>query len=180
MNNVAIIGFGTAVDVTEEAWDQVLDISLKSMLLTSKYAIPAMITSGSGSIINISSTEGLRAGSVAPLLPYNVAKSGVIGLTTAMAAHHGRENIRVNAIAPGFLYTPMVDPYLTEETRELRRQASPLGTEGNAWDVAWAALFLASDEARWITGIVLPVDGGLLITTPLTTLPYLRQVWEGA
>jgi NAD(P)-dependent dehydrogenase (short-subunit alcohol dehydrogenase family) len=180
MNNVAIIGFGTAVDVTEEAWDQVLDISLKSMLLTSKYAIPAMIASGSGSIINISSTEGLRAGSVAPLLPYNVAKSGVIGLTTAMAAHHGRENIRVNAIAPGLLYTPMVAPYLTEETRELRRQASPLGTEGNAWDVAWAALFLASDEARWITGIVLPVDGGLLITTPLTTLPYLRQVWEGA
>lgn len=93
-----------------------------------------------------------------------------------MAVHHGRDNIRVNAIAPGFLYTPMIAPYLTEETRALRQQASPLGTEGNAWDVAWAAVFLASDEARWITGIVLPVDAGLLAATPLSTLPYLRQV----
>ncbi len=93
-----------------------------------------------------------------------------------MAAHHGRDNIRVNCIAPGFLYTPLVAPRLTEESRELRRQAGLLGTEGTAWDVAWAAVFLASDEARWITGIILPVDAGLLATTPLTTLPYLRQV----
>ena len=175
MNNVAIVGMGRVVDVTEETWDHVFEVNLKSMMLTSKYAIPAMVSSGKGSVINISSTEALRSGSVAAMAPYNASKAGVIGLTIAMAAHHGRDNIRVNCIAPGFLYTPMVAPYLTEESRELRRQASLLGTEGTAWDVAWAAVFLASDESRWITGIVLPVEGGLLRTTPLTTLPHLRH-----
>lgn len=81
-----------------------------------------------------------------------------------------------SSIGPGFLYTPMIAPYLTDQTRALREQAAPLGTEGNAWDIAWAAVFLASDEARWITGIVLPVDAGLLATTPLSMVPYLRQV----
>ena len=93
-----------------------------------------------------------------------------------MAVQHGRDNIRVNCIVPGFLYTPLVAPLVTEEMRELRRQSAPLGTEGTAWDVAWAAVFLAGDEARWITGVVLPVDAGLLATTPLSMLPYLRQV----
>jgi NAD(P)-dependent dehydrogenase (short-subunit alcohol dehydrogenase family) len=113
---------------------------------------------------------------VMPIVPYSASKGGVIALTTAMAVQHGRDNIRVNTIAPGFLYTPMVAPGMTEEMRELRRQTAPLGTEGNAWDIAWAAVFLASDEARWITGIVLPVDAGLLATTPLSMLPYLRKV----
>ena len=176
MNNVAIVRRGTVIDITEEDWDDVLEVNLKGMMLTSKFAVPAMIASGGGSIINISSIEGLRCGSIAADVPYNASKAGVIGLTTAMAAHHGRDNIRVNCIAPGFLYTPLVAPRLTEESRELRRQAGLLGTEGTAWDVAWAAVFLASDEARWITGIILPVDAGLLATTPLTTLPYLRQV----
>jgi NAD(P)-dependent dehydrogenase (short-subunit alcohol dehydrogenase family) len=176
MNNVGIAALGTVVDVTEEDWDRVLEVNLKGMMLTSKYAIPKMIASGGGSIINVSSIEALRSGTVAAIVPYTVSKGGILALTTAMAVQHGRENIRVNAIAPGFLYTPMVAPLLTEETRELRRRAAPLGTEGTAWDVAWAAVFLASEEARWITGVVLPVDAGLLATTPLSTLPYLRQV----
>jgi NAD(P)-dependent dehydrogenase (short-subunit alcohol dehydrogenase family) len=176
MNNAAILGFGTVVDVTEETWDHVLDVNLKSMMLAGKYAIPAMIASGGGSVINISSTEALRSGAVAAMAPYSASKSGIIGLTIAMAAHHGRDNVRVNCIAPGFIYTPMVSPHMKEESRELRRQANLLGTEGTAWDVAWASVFLASDEARWITGIVLPVDAGLLMTTPLSTLPYLRKV----
>lgn len=175
MNNAAILGFGTVVDVTEETWDEVFKVNLKGMMLASKYAVPVMIKSGGGSVINISSTEALRSGAVAAMAPYSASKSGIIGLTIAMAAHHGRDKIRVNCIAPGFLYTPMVSTYVNEESRELRRQANLLGTEGTAWDVAWAAVFLASDEARWITGIVLPVDGGLLMTTPLTTLPYLRK-----
>jgi len=176
MNNAAILGAGTVVNVTEETWNQVIDVNLKGMMQTSKYAVPTMIASGGGSIINISSTEAMRSGAVAPMTPYSASKAGVIGLTISMAAHHGRDNIRVNCIAPGFIYTPMVAPHLKEESRELRRQANLLGTEGTAWDVAWAAVFLASDEARWITGIVLPVDAGLLMTTPLTTLPYLRKV----
>jgi NAD(P)-dependent dehydrogenase (short-subunit alcohol dehydrogenase family) len=176
MNNVGISALGTVVDVKEEDWDRVLEVNLKGLMLTSKYAIPQMIASGGGSIINVSSIDALRSGTMASIVPYTASKGGIIALTTAMAVQHGRENIRVNCIAPGFLYTPMVAPLLTEETRELRRQAAPLGTEGTAWDIAWAAVFLASEEARWITGIVLPVDAGLLATTPLSMLPYLRQV----
>jgi NAD(P)-dependent dehydrogenase (short-subunit alcohol dehydrogenase family) len=176
MNNVATAGPGTVVSVTEEDWGRVMEVNLKSVMLASKFTVPAMMESGGGSIINISSTEGSRSGSIAPMVPYNTSKAGIIGLTITMAVQHGRDNIRVNCIAPGYLYTPMVAPYLTEESRELRRQSSLLGTEGTAWDVAWAAVFLASAEARWITGIVLPVDAGLLVTTPLNALPYLRQV----
>jgi NAD(P)-dependent dehydrogenase (short-subunit alcohol dehydrogenase family) len=146
------------------------------MMLTSKYSIPRMIESGGGSVINVSSIDALRSVTVAAIVPYSASKGGVISLTSAMAVQHGRDKIRVNCIAPGFLYTPMMAPYLTEETRELRRQAAPLGTEGTAWDVAWAAVFLASEESRWVSGIVLPVDGGLLVTTPLSMLPYLRKV----
>jgi NAD(P)-dependent dehydrogenase (short-subunit alcohol dehydrogenase family) len=173
VNNVGILGPGSVVDVQEDDWDRVLDVNLKSMMLTSKYAIPAMIAGG-GAIVNIASIAGLRAGSGGASIPYSVSKGGVIALTTQMAVHHGRDNIRVNGIAPGHIYTPMVAAGMTEEMRDLRRRAGPLGTEGTAWDIAWAAVFLASDEARWITGVVLPVDAGLLATTPLAMLPHLR------
>jgi NAD(P)-dependent dehydrogenase (short-subunit alcohol dehydrogenase family) len=173
VNNVGVLGPGAVVDVKEEDWDRVLDVNLKSMMLTSKYAIPDMIEGG-GAIVNISSIAGLRAGSGGASIPYAVSKGGVIALTTQMAAHHGRDNIRVNCIAPGHIYTPMVAAGMTEEMRDLRRRAGPLGTEGTAWDIAWAAVFLASDEARWITGVVLPVDAGLLATTPLAMLRHLR------
>ena len=174
VNNVGILGPGSAVTVKEEDWDRVLDANLKSMMLTSKYAIPAMIAGGGGAIVNLSSIAGLRAGSGGASLPYAVSKGGVIALTTQMAVHHGRDNIRVNCIAPGHIYTPMVAGSMSEEMRDLRRRAGPLGTEGTAWDIAWAAVFLASDEARWITGVVLPVDAGLLATTPLAMLQQLR------
>ena len=91
-----------------------------------------------------------------------------------MASEHGREGIRVNSIAPGYLYTPMVASKMTDEQRDLRRKASPLGTEGDAWDVAWGAVYLASDEARWVTGIVLPIDGGILATSPLSMHHHLK------
>jgi NAD(P)-dependent dehydrogenase (short-subunit alcohol dehydrogenase family) len=156
VNNVGIVGPGSVMEVKEEDWDRVLDVNLKSMMLTSKYAIPAMLEGGGAS------------------LPYAVSKGGVIALTTQMAMHHGRDHIRVNGIAPGHIYTPMVAAGMTGERRDLRRRAGPLGTEGTAWDIAWAAVFLASDEVRWITGVVLPVDAGLLATTPLAMLRHLR------
>ena len=174
MNNVGILGTGTVVDVKEEDWDRVLDVNLKSMMLTSKYAVPRMVQEGGGSIINVSSIAGLRAGSGGSSIPYSASKGGVIALTTSMAVEHGRDNVRVNCIAPGSIYTPMVAGAMTEETRDLRRRASPIGTEGTAWDIAWAAVFLASDESRWITGVTLPVDGGLIATTPLAMLRHLR------
>lgn len=172
-NNVGIRGPGNVVDVTEEDWDRVLDVNLKSMMLASKYAIPKMVQGGGGSIINASSIVGLRAGGGGPSIAYAASKGGVIALTTSMAVEHGRDNIRVNCIAPGHIYTPMVSENMSEDMRDLRRRAGPLGTEGTAWDVAWAATFLASDEARWISGVVLPVDAGLLATTPLSMLPHL-------
>ena len=173
-NNVGILGRGSVLDVTEEEWDRVLDSNLKSMVLTSKFAIPEMIQGGGGSIINMTSIAGIRAGSGGPSISYAASKGGIIALTTSMAVNHGRDNVRVNAIAPGHLYTPMVAGTMSEETRDLRKRAAPLGTEGTAWDIAWAALFLAGDESRWITGVTLPVDAGLLATTPLAMLGHLR------
>jgi NAD(P)-dependent dehydrogenase (short-subunit alcohol dehydrogenase family) len=115
--------------------------------------------SGGGSIINLSSAAGLLGGH--PSLLYPTSKAAVIGLTRAMAAHHGRQGIRVNAIAPGRVFTPMVASRgMTTDLRERRRENSLLGVEGTAWDIAYGALFLASDESRWITGIVLPIDAG--------------------
>jgi len=164
-NNVGIGRRGTILETSEEDWDRVMAINLKSMVLASKAAIPKMIEGGGGAIINISSIAGLRAHSSAP---YTASKAGVIGLTTSMAADHGKDNIRVNCIAPGFVYTPIVVPRVDEAIRERRKTVAPLGTEGTGWDVGYAALYLASDEARWVTGVVLPVDAGLITVTPFT------------
>jgi NAD(P)-dependent dehydrogenase (short-subunit alcohol dehydrogenase family) len=102
---------------------------------------------------------GLRGGH--PSLLYPTSKSAVIGLTRAMAAHHGRAGIRVNCIAPGTVYTPMVTSRgMSEEMRQARAEVTLLGTEGTGWDIGYGVLFLASDEARWITGVTLPIDGG--------------------
>ena len=175
VNNVGINGAGSVTDVDEDFWDTVIDVNLKSVMLTSKHAIPRMIEAGGGSIINLSSIVGLRAGSGRPNHPYAASKGGIIGLSNSMAVHYGRNNVRVNCIAPGHVHSPMVARHSTEEMLDLRRRAGPLGTECTAWDVAWAVVFLASDEARWISGATLPVDAGLLAATPLAMLPYLRE-----
>ena len=172
-NNVGIgRGGGNVIDIKEEDWDIVMDVNLKSMMLTSKYAIPRMIESGGGSIINVSSIDGIRASRWHDV-SYQASKGGVIALTVNMAVQHGRDNVRVNCIAPGHLYASVGGERLSDEMRDLRRRAGPLGTEGTAWDIAWATLFLASDESRWISGVVLPVDAGLLAATPLSVLPNL-------
>jgi NAD(P)-dependent dehydrogenase (short-subunit alcohol dehydrogenase family) len=163
-NNVGIEGQGSVVSVAEEEWDQVMTVNVKSMMLTGKYAVPAMSKGGGGAIINISSISALRPRG---LTPYSTSKGAVIALTRAMAIDHAKDGIRVNCIAPGPMYTPMVySGGMTEEARERRRRASPLGIEGTGWDIGYAALFLASEEARYITGVVLPVDGGVTLTTP--------------
>jgi len=174
VNNVGISGRGSVTDVDEELWDTVIDVNLKSVMLTSKHAIPRMIDSGGGSIINLSSIVGLRAGSGPPNHPYAASKAGIIGLSNSMAVHYGRDNVRVNCIAPGHIHSPMVARHSSQEMLDLRRRAGPLGTEGTPWDVAWAAAFLASDESRWISGVTLPVDAGLLAATPLAMFPLLQ------
>ena len=167
-NNVATAGSGMVTDCDSDYLDEVFAINLRSMMLTCKFALPVMKNSGGGSIINVASIDGLRAGR-SRNVPYAVTKAGVAQLSRVMAVHHGRENIRVNCLAPGHIRAPFVQK-LDEPTHTLRRKAGPLGTEGNAWDVAWAAVFLASDEARWISGVVLPIDAGLLAATPLAVL----------
>jgi NAD(P)-dependent dehydrogenase (short-subunit alcohol dehydrogenase family) len=163
-NNVGIgMGRASVVDITEEGWDRVMEVNVKSMMLMSKHAVPAMKASGGGSIVNISSLSALRPRG---LTTYTTSKGAVIALTKAMAVDHAPDNIRVNCIAPGPVYTPMVARGMTPELRAVRAKAAPLAFEGSAWDIAWAAVFLASPEARWITGIVLPVDGGLSLVAP--------------
>ena len=174
VNNVGISKRGSILDVTEEEWDQVMAVNVKSMMLCSRQVVPRMKESGGGSIVNIASTAGLRAHHSTP---YTTSKAAVIGLTFSMAADHGPDDIRVNAIAPGLVYTPMVAPRMVEGMRERRMAAAPLGTEGTGWDVGWAAVYLASDESRWVTGATLPVDAGLSVTTGITSQPLLQQKW---
>jgi len=160
VNNVGVIGpRGNALEVDIEAWDEAMRVNVKSMVLMARHAIPEMKTSGGGSIINLSSIVGTQGGH--PTLLYPTSKGAIISLTRTMAAHHGRDGIRVNCIAPGSVHTPMVYARgMSEEVREARKNRSLLGTEGTGWDVGYGALFLASDESRWITGIVLPIDAG--------------------
>ncbi len=171
VNNVATHGSGMVTEVVSDELDQIFAINLRSMMLACKYSIPLMSANGGGSIINISSIDGLRTG-MHPNVPYAVTKAGVAQLARVIAVHHGRANIRANCIAPGHIYAPFVK-HMSDDRRLLRKNVAPLGSEGNAWDIAWAALFLASDEARWISGVVLPVDGGLLAATPLAVYENL-------
>lgn len=163
-NNVGISGPGTVVDVAEEAWDRVMAVNVKGMMLASKHAIPAMAAGGGGAIVNIASISAVRP---ARLTPYATSKGAVISLTKAMAVDHAPQGIRVNCVMPGPVYTPMVYAAgMSDEMRAKRQDASLLKVEGTGWDVGHAVLFLASDEARYITGVVLPVDGGVLVRGP--------------
>lgn len=164
-NNVGIPKRQTVLEVSQQDWDHVMETNVKSVMLTSKYAIPELIRCGGGSIITTSSIAGIRAHGTTP---YSASKAAVIGLTMSMAADHGPENIRVNCIAPGLVYTPMVANSMTEGLRERRAKAAMLNLEGSAWDIGWAAVYLASDESRWVTGVVLPVDGGISALSPVT------------
>ncbi len=160
-NNVGIESRKTLLEVSEEEWDRVMAVDLKSMLLATQAVVPSMIERGRGAVICVSSVAALRGhGRTA----YAAAKAGVIGFVRSVAAQLGPKGIRVNAIAPGMVWTPMVEN-LGPEMREKRRKASPMGTEGTGWDVGWAAVYLASDEARWVTGQTLVVDGGVTLTT---------------
>ncbi|CDM31288.1 hypothetical protein DTO013E5_80 [Penicillium roqueforti] len=163
INNVGIGGAaGTAVEVDMMQWAKSMEINVASMVQMVKYAIPEMSRNDGeikGSIVNMGSVAGLKGGT--PHLLYPTAKGAVVNMTRAMAAHHSLDGIRVNCVCPGMLYTPMMyGKGMSEEAREARRKRSLLGTEGNGWDCAGAVVFLAGPHARWMTGVILPVDAG--------------------
>jgi NAD(P)-dependent dehydrogenase (short-subunit alcohol dehydrogenase family) len=163
-NNVGIGSRGSVIDESEESWRRVMEVNVDGMFLAAKHAIPAMRRAGGGAIVNVSSISALRPRG---LTAYSVSKGAVIALTRAMAVDHGPEGIRVNCVAPGPVYTPMVyQRGMSEAARERRRRASVLGIEGTGWDIGRAVRFLLSDQARYITGHTLVVDGGTSLTAP--------------
>ena len=162
-NNVGIAHAGSVVEDDQKRWDNLMKVNVTAMFLTSKHIIPEMKKTGGGSIVNISSISALRPRG---LTAYSASKGAVIALTRAMAMDHAEDGIRVNCVAPGPVYTPMVYAGgMSEEARERRRVSSPLKIEGYGWDVGHAVVFLASAWARFITGQVLVVDGGATLTS---------------
>ncbi len=160
-NNVGIESRLDLMETTEEEWDRIMAVDLKSMLLATQAAVPAMEKRGGGAVICVSSIAAMVGhGRTA----YAAAKAGVIGFVTSVAVQLGPKGIRVNGIAPGQVWTPMVER-LGAEARERRKRAAPLGVEGTGWDVGWGAVYLASDEARWVSGHILVIDGALTKTT---------------
>src|SRR5262247_3847186 len=163
-NNVGIGSRGSVVDESLENWRRVMQVNVETMFLVAKHAIPAMRRAGGGAIVNVSSISALRPRG---LTAYTASKGAVIALTRAMAVDHGREGIRVNCVAPGPVYTPMVYAGgMTPAAREMRKNASVLKQEGTGWDIGHAVRFLLSDYARYITGHTLVVDGGTTLTAP--------------
>ena len=166
-NNVGIGAIGGPVELAEEDWDRVVDTNLKSMFLTCKHVLPHMERQGAGAIVNVSSLASIRCSPV-PMLAYNTSKAAVNAFTRSVAMQYATRGIRANAILPGLIRTPMavddvVRRYGVDRDKLVRGrdQAVPMQHMGEAWDVAYAALYLASDEAKYVTGVLLPVDGGL-------------------
>jgi NAD(P)-dependent dehydrogenase (short-subunit alcohol dehydrogenase family) len=165
-NNVGTTIMGGPVELTEEQWDTVLDVNLRGAFLTCKHVLPVMVRQGKGAIINISSVAAIRYTGY-PYAAYYAAKAGVNQFTVGLALQYARQGIRANAIMPGLMNTPLIHQQISGQYTDAaamvkaRDEACPMGRMGTAWDIASAAVFLASDEAQYITGVCLPVDGGL-------------------
>jgi NAD(P)-dependent dehydrogenase (short-subunit alcohol dehydrogenase family) len=158
-NNAGILAFGSVLETDEETWDRVMDINLKGVYLCSKYVIPHMIAAGAGSIINASSSTGAHLAN-GNSVAYVASKGGVTLLTRCMAIDHAKQGIRVNAIAPGPTDTPMLRKNLSPDLLAKFEATFPMKRLGLPRELANAVLFLASDEASFVTGHVMAVDGG--------------------
>ena len=172
VNSVALShGSGSPVEADLDVWDRVMEVNLRAALLTARHTIPHLRSAGGGSIVNISSVAASRGHGAGA---YAASKAALDTLTHDWAYLHGHDNIRVNSLVVGHVFTPMGNSG-GAELREVRRQSGLLGTEGTAWDPAWAAVFLASEESRWITGVELPVDAGTTSTAPFAHHLLMRR-----
>lgn len=165
-NNVGITEMGDPVEMSEESWHRVMDVNLTSVFLTCKHVLPVMTGQGSGAIINVSSLASVQINDY-PYFSYYASKAGLNHFTRALAVRYAEQGIRANAVLPGVIDTPLIYQQIVsqyadvEAMKKARDRIAPMKRSGTAWDVARAALFLASDEAAYITGVCLPVDGGL-------------------
>lgn len=166
VNNAGIQTYGGPADTTEEIWDRTMDVNLKGHWLMSKYAIPHMLKRGRGSIVNVSSVQGLA--SQANVLAYATSKHALIGLTRAMAVDLARQGIRVNCVCPGSVDTPMIRSIIAQDRDPARLERilhgmHPIGRMADPREIGEVILFLASDRASFMTGSIVTVDGGLLV-----------------
>lgn len=165
-NNVGYATMGGPIELDEAAWHRTIDLNVTSCFITCKHVLPYMLERRSGAIVNVSSIAAVRYTGY-PYIAYYAAKAAVNNFTMGLALQYAEHGIRVNAIMPGLMHTPLIFQQISgqykdaDEMVKARDAACPMGRMGTAWDIANAALFLASDDAQYITGVSLPVDGGL-------------------
>ena len=168
VNNAAITRHVPIMDTTRDLYESVIGVNLTGAFMSCKYAVPALIARGGGSIVNIGSVAGVRdSGSTHPA--YSASKAALLGLTVDLAGAYGRDNVRVNTVLPGMISSPMQES-VGQVDDDIRARLNLLGRMGDAWDIANAVLFLCTDEAAYITGLTLPVDGGATIAMPGSTI----------
>lgn len=168
VNNVGIGAGGGPLHLTAEAdVERVMRINFGSALAMCRHSIPHLLEGSGKAIVNVASIAGMRAHGSAG---YGPSKAAMIQFTAELAVMYGREGLRANAVVPGHIFTPMVEAHVVGDKRALRREIAPLPIEGDAWDIAQAALFLAGAESRFITGVALPVDGGVTQIGPLAAV----------
>ncbi|HEX3575008.1 MAG TPA: SDR family NAD(P)-dependent oxidoreductase [Rhodopila sp.] len=176
VNNVGGSAPGDPVSMSEEVWDRQIDFNLKTVFLACKYVLPVMVEQGRGAIVNVASVAGMRNDFLSGRshVGYSASKAGVIQLSRSVAGTYAKQGIRVNTVVPGLMHTPLVEYRLArtvggndaQKLIDARHAAVPMGHMGDAWDVAHAVLFLASDEARFITATEIVVDGGSTAAMP--------------
>jgi NAD(P)-dependent dehydrogenase (short-subunit alcohol dehydrogenase family) len=165
-NNVGYATMGGPIELDEATWHRTIDLNVTSCFITCKHVLPHMLERRSGAIVNVSSVAAIRYTGY-PYVAYYTAKAAVNNFTMGLALQYAKEGIRVNAVMPGLMNTPLIFQQISRQYKDAdemvkaRDAACPMGRMGTGWDIAKAALFLASDDAEYITGVSLPVDGGL-------------------